>query len=164
MHFSRGSCLFLKIHDTKNCVRLRTTTTTNFSNSTGTLETKRNRISNIGEWKRIILIHPPWNYRARFPSNLKTSVVNLKRNTNVHPAPRCNWNCPNFCETSFKDFFPPLSSFFLFFISRLKVQAEILEKKKKKKKKRKEIGESKHAFLFTYIYNLSQLRFIFVEK
>ena len=92
MHFSRGSCLFLKIHDTKNCVRLRTTTTTtNFSNSTGTLETKRNRISNIGEWKRIILIHPPWNYRARFPSNLKTSVVNLKRNTNVHPAPRCNW-------------------------------------------------------------------------
>lgn len=152
MHFSRGSCLFLKIHDTKNCVRLRTTTTTtNFSNSTGTLETKRNRISNIGEWKRIILIHPPWNYRARFPSNLKTSVVNLKRNTNVHPAPRCNWNCPNFCETSFKDFFPPLSSFFLFFYFKIESSSGNTRKEKEKKKEKKRNRGIETCF-FIHVY------------
>lgn len=128
--FCRGSCLFLKIHDTQNCVHLRAQPPSPPISRIPRERWKQTESNlDIAEWKRIILIHPSWNYRARFPSNLKTSVVNLKRNTNVHPAPRCNWNCPNFCETSFKDFFPSFSSFF-FFISRLKVQAEIVEKKR----------------------------------
>lgn len=128
--FCRGSCLFLKIHDTQNCVHLRAQPPSPPISRIPRERWKQTESNlDIAEWKRIILIHPPWNYRARFPSNLKTSVVNLKRNTNVHPAPRCNWNCPNFCETSFKDFFPSFSSFF-FFISRLKVQAEIEKKER----------------------------------